>query len=323
MDQETTTGEPDETEDGLKILTADAFAEHHKDFEDDFDEWDDEEDDEDEDDEELDEDDEDEGFGPDNGEGEEPDYHGVAEEDDAFPFPAQVFEGMTPSQTIRTVALDRLARNVAPTDIAKVFGLSVQTIMRWSTQHTVRAGSTMSLDDIKRRVKRVDAGNIVLSEKKHNKASIRYSPATRRLLEFLVPENVNTQAELTRVQQYRAKSLRDATIKLTIAADAYLVSLSRKMAELNDPRDVINALTAAVAIRSLTDVMQAPPGVESWRDVEKIVSILREAHGMNAKGEQSSTKAGVDFTVLNQRPVAPSKKKSVVVDVEDEGSSEE
>lgn len=321
MDQNTTTEETGETEEGLKILTADQLIEHHKDFEDDFGDWDDEEDDEDDDDEELDEGDEDEGFGPD-GEGEEePDYHGVAEEDDAFPFPAQVFEGMTPSQTIRTVALDRLARNVDPVAIAKVFGLSVQTIMRWSTQHTIRAGSAMSLDDIKRRVKRVDAGNIVLSEKKHNRASIRHSPATRRLLEFLVPENVNTQAELTRVQQYRAKSLRDATIKLTISADAYLVSLSRKMADLNDPRDVINALTAAVAIRSLTDVLQAPPGVENWRDVEKIVSILREAHGMNSKGEQTSTKAGVDFSVLNQRPVAPSKKKTVVVDVE-QGDSE-
>jgi hypothetical protein len=235
--------------------------------------------------------------------------------EEEFEFPTECYPGMTPSQTIRSLALDRFARNVSPITIGRILGISHQTVLKWGRQHTVRAGSSLTAEDIRRRVKRVDAGSIVFDKATRSDHRLRqYNPATRRLLEFLAPENERTKTALSDLNGDRDRGIADAVRSLTLATDSYLQGLSVELPQIQDPKELVSALSAAVAIRSLTEVLQCPPPVASFGDVDKLIKILREAHSMGG-GKDQQIQVGVNFDVLNHRP-SKNARPSVVVEVE-------
>jgi transposase-like protein len=71
---------------------------------------------------------------------------------------------------------------------------------------------------------------------------------------------------------------------------------------------IVNALNTTIAIKQLFEVLQNPPPVEGWRDVEKLVKIARDAFGMNEKDKKQSK--GIDY-----RMVSAKKQEGVILDI--------
>lgn len=62
---------------------------------------------------------------------------------------------------------------------------------------------------------------------------------------------------------------------------------------------IVNALNVTIAIKQLFEVLQNPPPVEGWRDVEKLVKMVRDGFGMNDKDRKQAK--GIDYGMVGAR----------------------
>lgn len=104
----------------------------------------------------------------------------------------------------------------------------------------------------------------------------------------------------------------DAGQDVTSISEAVHANLRRAAAELSSastPQEQVTLLTAMTLMKQLIGILENPPEIESWSDVQRIHKMIRETLDMDSR---STAKGGADFAILNN--FKPTKGKTIDVD---------
>lgn len=273
------------------------------------------------------------------------------------PKPLNKYSFHTNSRETIQNALRLVSDGVTPEETAKTAGVKTSTIKTWMRKFSVLSESFLSDLELDNRLSNyndnTDISKKVIPEPKwegmtpkpteYVSTPIVVEEEEEPELPALSSEEPKEEKPKVKIlgeglsdqeREQIAKSIRFSLGEKTVndlhnAVTALVAGTTERIKHVENHTEAIQMVSSAIALKQLTEILDAPPMAMNWNDVSKIIGIIREANDMNVveKKEKAPTQAApeqlipeakrqINVTILAQRP--PKYNKTIDVSVSED-----